>query len=95
MHQYYGCLSAFHSLQLTNTGTAIEAKLKATLALAPMATRKVHTLSMSAAWTQALSTLIYVCSEKKSGAVFIGSQCSVNQEFPFQQHVACSTCIRV
>lgn len=36
-------------LQLTNAGTPVEAKLKAPLALAAVATGQVHALSMSAA----------------------------------------------
>lgn len=41
--------NTFQSLQLTNTGTPIIAKLIATVALAAMATRQVDALSMSAA----------------------------------------------
>lgn len=49
MYTVYLVNSTFSSLQLTNTGAPIKAKLKATLALAAMATRQVHTLSMSTA----------------------------------------------
>ena len=56
-------------MRLTNTGAPVEAKLIASLALAAMAPRQVHALSMSAACGHALSTLVYVCSERKGEKV--------------------------
>lgn len=61
---WYQQLCSSHH-QLTNAGAAIEAQLEASLALAAMASRQVHTLSMGAARTQAFSALVYVWSEKE------------------------------